>query len=259
MSASQQVVRFSSIRQACSDCSLVQLCLPFSLGTSAVERLDDIVQRRRPLQRGEHLYRAGDDFKAIYAVRAGALKTTILSVQGEEQIIGFHLPSEILGLDAISNGRHSCDAVALEVTSVCEIPFDNLEQLAAQVPELQHAMLRIMSKEIFKDQKLLQMIAKGSAEERLAGALLGFSERFGRRGLSRKSFGLPMSRIELSNHLGLAPETMSRLFKRFQEAGVLTAAGKDIMIIDKDALRELAGICKLSELGSVVGERGSSA
>lgn len=251
MSSNQQVVRFSSIRQACSDCSLMQLCLPFSLGTSAVERLDDIVQRRRPLQRNDYLYRAGDDFKAIYAVRAGALKTTIVSMQGEEQVVGFHLPGEILGLDAISGEQHSCDAIALEVTSVCEIPFENLEQLAVQVPELQHALLRIMSKEIFQDQKLLQMVARGSAEERLAGALLGFSDRFGQRGLSRESFSLPMSRIELSNHLGLAPETMSRLFKRFQDAGLLRASGKEVLIKDKAALREMAGMCAVSELRRV--------
>jgi len=251
VAANQQVVRFSSIRQACSDCSLIQLCLPFSLGAKAVERLDDIVQRRRPLKRGEHLYRAGDDFKAIYAVRAGAIKTTLVSIQGEEQILGFHLPGEILGLDAINSNQHSCDAIALEVTSVCEIPFENLEQLAVQIPELQQALLRIMSKEIFNDQKLLQMVAKGSAEERLASALVGFSERFGRRGLSRKSFSLPMSRIELSNHLGLAPETMSRLFKRFQEASLLQASGKDVTIKDKDALCELAGLCRVNPLGKM--------
>lgn len=252
MSPNQQVVRLSTIRQACSNCSLMQLCLPFSLSTTAIEQLDEIVQRRRPLQRGEHLYRVGDKFKAIYAVRAGALKSTTVSMQGDEQIVAFHLPGEMLGLDAISANQHSCDAVALEVTSVCEIPFDRLEQLATEVPALQQAMLNIMSQEIFRDQRLLQMVAKGSAEERLASALLGFSERSGKRGLSRKRISLPMSRIELSNHLGLAPETMSRLFKRFQDAGLLVASGKEVTLEDKDGLRELAGLCKLADTGGQI-------
>ncbi len=236
----QKVVKLSTIRQACSECNLFQLCLPVSLENDDVEMLDQIVQRRRPLARGEHLYRAHDEFNAIYAVRAGAIKTTMLSPEGEEQITGFHLPGEILGLDAISGSRHPCNAIALETTSVCEIPFDNLESLAAQIPGLQHTLLRIMSKEIFEDQEMLYAVAKRTAEERLAIALLSFSERFGRRGLSSRNFRLPMSRTDLANYLGLAPETMSRLFKRFQEQGLLHAEGKEVVLKDMDGLHELA-------------------
>lgn len=240
MTAKQRVVNLSTIRQACSECSLFQLCLPVTLDAEDVEQLEDIVQRRRPLRRGEYLYRAEDPFRAIYAVRAGAIKTTVLSINGEEQITGFHLPGEILGLDAINSGRHPCSAQALETTSVCEIPFDNLEYLATKIPGLQQSLLRIMSKEIFKDHELLYAVAKRSADERLAIVLLSFSNRFGRRGLSRTRFRLPMSRAELSNYLGLAPETMSRLFRRFQEQGLITALGKEIALQDIGALRDLA-------------------
>lgn len=240
MAAKQRGVNLSTIRQACSECSLFQLCLPVTLDAEDVEQLEDIVQRRRPLRRGEYLYRAEDPFRAIYAVRAGAIKTTVLSINGEEQITGFHLPGEILGLDAINSGRHPCSAQALETTSVCEIPFDNLEYLATKIPGLQQSLLRIMSKEIFKDHELLYAVAKRSADERLAIVLLSFSNRFGRRGLSRTRFRLPMSRAELSNYLGLAPETMSRLFRRFQEQGLITASGKEIALQDIGALRDLA-------------------
>lgn len=240
MTAKQRVVNLSTIRQACSECSLFQLCLPVTLDAEDVEQLEDIVQRRRPLRRSEYLYRAEDPFRAIYAVRAGAIKTTVLSINGEEQITGFHLPGEILGLDAINSGRHPCSAQALETTSVCEIPFDNLEYLATKIPGLQQSLLRIMSKEIFKDHELLYAVAKRSADERLAIVLLSFSNRFGRRGLSRTRFRLPMSRAELSNYLGLAPETMSRLFRRFQEQGLITASGKEIALQDIGALRDLA-------------------
>lgn len=240
MTAKQRVVNLSTIRQACSECSLFQLCLPVTLDAEDVEQLEDIVQRRRPLRRSEYLYRAEDPFRAIYAVRAGAIKTTVLSINGEEQITGFHLSGEILGLDAINSGRHPCSAQALETTSVCEIPFDNLEYLATKIPGLQQSLLRIMSKEIFKDHELLYAVAKRSADERLAIVLLSFSNRFGRRGLSRTRFRLPMSRAELSNYLGLAPETMSRLFRRFQEQGLITASGKEIALQDIGALRDLA-------------------
>lgn len=241
MDQGEKVVRISGIRQACGDCSLVQLCLPVSLGNEDIERLDDIIIKRRPLARGDHLYRAGDDFKSVYAIRAGSLKTFTVSEDGEDQVTGFHLPGEIVGFDAINRGEHPCNAVALETTSVCELPFAHLENLAAKLPGLQHQLLRIMSKEIFNDHEMLHAVAKRTAEERLAIVLLSFSERFSRRGLSASRFRLPMSRSDLSNYLGLAPETMSRLFKRFQNQGWLRSEGKEIALTDIQALGELAG------------------
>ncbi len=240
MSQDQKIVRIAGIRQACGECSLFELCLPVTLDTEDVALLDDIVQRRRPLSRGDRLYRNGDAFASIYVVRSGALKTLTVTEEGDEQVTGFHLPGEIVGLDAISRGAHPCEAVALETTSVCEIPFTELEGLAARIPGLQHQLLRIMSKEIFEEQSMLQAVAKRTAEERLAIVLLSLSSRFGQRGLSSVCFHLPMSRSDLSNYLGLAPETMSRLFKRFQSMDLLKCEAKEVTLLDMDALYQMS-------------------
>ncbi|MBA1146001.1 fumarate/nitrate reduction transcriptional regulator Fnr [Ectothiorhodospiraceae bacterium WFHF3C12] len=235
------VVKIAGIRNACGDCSLYQLCLPVSLSTPDVERLEKIVQKRRPLGRGDHLYRAGDTFRAVYAIKAGSMKTYTISEDGEEQVTGFHLPGEMVGLDAINSGDHPCSAVALETASICEIPFDALEDLASKVPGLQRQLLRIMSKEIFADHEMLQALAKRTAEERLAIVLLSLSDRFARRGLSPYRFRLTMSRSDLSNYLGLAPETMSRLFKRFHDKGWMRGEGKEVELSNITALRLMAG------------------
>ena len=233
--------RVSSLRQACATCGLNQLCLPMSLTAADIEQLDAIVERKRPLERGDHLYRGNDEFKALYAVRSGSLKTYTSTESGEEQVTGFHLPGELVGLDAINSWIHPCSASALETTSVCELPFGQLEHLAADIPGLQRQLLRLMSKEIFADQEMLFAMARRSAEERLGMLLLSFSDRFGRRGLSPSRFRLPMARSDLGNYLGLAPETMSRLFRRFSENGWLKAEGREIQLLDFEALGQLAG------------------
>ena len=233
--------RVSSLRQACATCGLNQLCLPMSLSEADIEQLDAIVERKRPLERGDHLYRGNDEFKALYAVRSGSLKTYTSTESGEEQVTGFHLPGELVGLDAINSWIHPCSASALETTSVCELPFGQLEHLAADIPGLQRQLLRLMSKEIFADQEMLFAMARRSAEERLGMLLLSFSDRFGRRGLSPSRFRLPMARSDLGNYLGLAPETMSRLFRRFSENGWLKAEGREIQLLDFEALGQLAG------------------
>ncbi|MCC5809977.1 MAG: fumarate/nitrate reduction transcriptional regulator Fnr [Ectothiorhodospiraceae bacterium] len=233
--------RLQDIRKACNTCSLADLCLPVALNPTDVEALDHIVERRRPLNKGTTLYQAGRPFGAIFAVRTGSLKSTTLSEDGEEQITAFHLPGELLGLDAISFGKHPSTSVALETTSVCEIPFDQLEILSEKIPGLQRQLLRIMSKEIFNEHEMLQALARRTAEQRLAIMLLSLSDRFGRRGLSSKRFRLPMSRHDLSNYLGLAPETTSRLFKRYVEQQWIEANGREIEILDMATLRQMSG------------------
>ncbi|WP_435104436.1 fumarate/nitrate reduction transcriptional regulator Fnr [Arhodomonas sp. AD133] len=230
-----------SIRQACRTCSLAELCLPVALEADDVDALDRIVQRRKPLSKGAPLYRDGDAFGAIYAVRTGALKATTLAEDGSEQIAAFHLPGELVGLDAIHSGKHPSTAVALETTSVCEIPFEQLETLAETIPGLQRQLLRVMSREIFSEQEMLHVLGRRTAEQRLAIMLLSLSDRFGQRGLSATRFRLPMSRHELSNYLGLAPETMSRLFKRLVDWGWISASSREIELLDKQSLRSLAG------------------
>ena len=237
-----KVVDLHAVKVACKECSLHQLCLPKSIDGKDLDKLDDIIQRKRPLKRGEHLFQIGFEFSSIYVVRSGSLKTYTPTIDGTEQVTGFHLPGELLGLDAIGKGMHPCAAKALETTSVCEVPFDNLEDLAHRIPSLQHQVLRLMSKEIFDDQELMLLLGKKTAEARLSAFLLSISLRFKQRGFSSAEFYLSMSRNDIANYLGLAVETVSRMFTRFQEDGYIHAERKHILIKDRDKLKQIAGI-----------------
>jgi CRP/FNR family transcriptional regulator len=237
-----KVIDLHSIKVACKECSLHQLCLPSSINGSDLEKLDNIIERKRPLKRNEHLFQVGSNFSSIYVVRSGSLKTYSPTVDGQEQVTGFHLPGELLGLDAIGKGQHPCAAKAMETTSVCEVPFENLEHLSQELPSLQHQLLRLMSKEIFDDQELMLLLGKKTAEARLSAFLLSISLRFKQRGFSACEFYLSMSRNDIANYLGLAVETVSRMFTRFQEDGIITAERKHIVINDRTALQQIAGM-----------------
>jgi CRP/FNR family transcriptional regulator len=228
-------------QKACTDCGLSQLCLPVSLGDSEIGMLDRIIDCQPVLQRGDRLFSEGQPFRALYAVRSGSLKTYTDTESGDQQVTGFHLPGELVGMNAINRWVHPCTAIALETTSVCELPFERLEHLAADVPDLQRQLLRMMSREIADDQDMLYTMARRSADERLAILLLSLSERFGQRGLSTTRFRLSMARSDLGNYLGLAPETMSRIFRRFQDNGWIRTEGREIELCSLDALASLAG------------------
>ncbi|HFD78966.1 MAG TPA: fumarate/nitrate reduction transcriptional regulator Fnr [Gammaproteobacteria bacterium] len=237
----EKVVSLKDIKVACQQCSLNEICLPVGVDQQELDRLDAIIDRKRPLTRGEHLFRVGDPFQSLYAVRSGSLKTYTMSEDGQEQVMGFHLPGEIVGLDAIAGGRHPLAARSLETTSVCEIPFVDLETLSAQIPGLQHELLRVMSQEIRDDEQNMVILGQKSAEERLAAFLVGLSNRFRRRGFSATQFNLSMSRSDIGNYLGLALETVSRLFTRFQNDGLLRVDRKHIELLDRERLCEFSG------------------
>ncbi len=226
----------------CRSCRLGALCLPIALATADIERLDNIVERKRPLQRGDHLYREDDVFRSVYAVHSGAIKTYHITDDGQEQVNGFFLPGEIVGMDGIGCGRFGSSAKALETTSVCEIPFDSLGELSTQLPSLQKHFLQLMSQEITEDQKLITLLSKSSAEQRIASLLLSISARNARRNLSGTRFRLPMSRTDIANYLGLTIETVSRLFTRFSRNGLVTSNNKEIVLEDLDRLRQVASI-----------------
>jgi len=238
----KKVVNLHAVKVACNECSLHQLCLPRSINGSDLEKLDNIIERKKPLKRNEHLFQMGSKFHSIYVVRSGSLKTYSPTVDGQEQVTGFHLPGELLGLDAIGKGNHPCAAKALEMTSVCEVPFSNLEHLTQELPSLQHQLLRLMSKEIFDDQELMLLLGKKTAEARLSAFLLSISLRFKQRGFSSSEFYLSMSRNDIANYLGLAVETVSRMFTRFQEDGLIDAERKHIIIKNHDNLQKIAGM-----------------
>lgn len=225
---------------SCNDCALNPICLPLAMPDGDLNLLEEMIDRRQPISRGKPLFRQGDTFETVFAVRSGALKTTITLPDGTEQVTGFFLPGEIIGLDGIAQQRHTSTAVALETTSVCALPFDQLESLAGHKPLLQRHLFRLLSEEIHTDQQLLLLLGKRSAEARLAAFLISLSSRYKRRRLSENRFHLPMSRTDISNHLGLAIETVSRLFSRFQQNGILDVNGKDVHIVDRDALNRIA-------------------
>lgn len=236
-----KVINIRGLKQACKHCSLHDLCLPLGMSEDDLDLLENIIRQRRPIQRSDHLYRPGDKLTSIFAVRSGSIKTYTLTNDGQEQITGFHLPGELLGLDAISEGMHPCAAKALETTSVCEMPFDQLEELAARIPGLQHQLFRIMSRGLQADEHFMTLLGKKSSDERLAAFLLGLSQRFHQRGYSALEFNLSMSRNDIANYLGLAVETVSRLFSRFQSNGLIDVHRKLVAIKDLEGLREVAG------------------
>jgi CRP/FNR family transcriptional regulator, anaerobic regulatory protein len=229
------------LRASCSACALSQLCLPAGIDGDELLRLDDAVQKRRPLQRGQLLFEDGAAFHSLFVVRAGTFKTYSSSRQGEMQLLGFHLPGEIIGFDALADDIHHCTAEALEQASVCEIPFDGLNDVAQTIPGLHRQLLRIASREVVKDHEHLGMMGRKQAQERLAIFLRSLSDRHRRLRLVHDDVMLTMSRQDLANYLGLVVETVSRLFTRFEELGVLSVDRKRIRILDFARLDELAG------------------
>lgn len=224
----------------CSSCRLNTLCLPISLEMNDISKLDEIIQRGRPIQKGDRVYHAGDKFRSVYAVRSGAIKTISNTQDGQEQITGFYLPGEIIGMDGLATNSHSNTAVALETAAVCEIPFTRLEELSAQVPNLQRRFFQLMSKEITNDQQLITLLSKNNADQRIASLLLSISARNHSRGLSAEEFYLPMSRSDIGNYLGLTIETVSRVMGRLHKTNIIHLDKKHVKILDMAALRNLA-------------------
>lgn len=232
-----------SAQSHCQTCSLNSLCLPVSLQDDEVERLDDIVEKSRPLHKGDVLFRQGEPLKSIFAIRAGSLKTYTLTHDGEEQINGFYFPGELVGLAAIDDGHYPMSAKLMETTTVCEIPYERLDDLLGQMPELRRSMMRSLGREIRDDQQMLMLLSRKTAEQRIATFLLKLSSRYQARGYSATQFRLSMSRNEIGNYLGLAVETVSRIFTRFASAGLVRVEGKEIELLDLPAMNEASGDC----------------
>ncbi len=228
-------------------CSGAHLCLCGGAGQVTQRAMQPSLRQGRVVERGQRLFDLGEPFRALYAVRSGSVKVYTLSDEGEEQVLGFYLPGEILGLAAIDRGYHDCGAVALETSSICELPFGRLEQLSSDVPEIQQRLYRIYAREIARDHAQLQCLGKHSAEQRLAHFLINLSARFAARGYSADEFHLSMSRHDIGNYLGLALETVSRLLARFQNQGLLAVNRRHVRILNRAALRVLSGISDSAE------------
>jgi len=234
-----QEVSLTVIKTACSNCNLRELCLPFGLSIEELARLDDLVSTRRRIKRGDHLYRAGETFDAIYAIRSGFFKTDVLLEDGRDQVTGFQMAGELLGLDGISTEHHTCNAIALEDSEICAIPFSRLEVLSREIHTLQHHFHKVMSREIVRDHGVMMLLGTMRAEERLAAFLLNLSQRFTARGFSHAEFYLRMTREEIGSYLGLKLETVSRAFSKFQEEGYIAVQQKHIRILNVNGLKAL--------------------
>lgn len=239
MRVSPQVLKDSCTPVACGDCGIYQLCLTAGDGGD-LSLLDTIVKARRTFKRNEYLFRIGEPFRAIYAIRSGSVKTYVLTDDGRIQITGFHIAGEVIGLNGLIAKRYSCEARALETTSLCEVPFEHFEALGEENPSLQYQMLRIMSAEIQHNQELMLLLGKKTTEERLATFLLSLSRRFEARHYSPTQFNLSMSRSDIGNYLGMAEETVCRVFARFQEDGLLTSERRQLQLHDIDRLKSIA-------------------
>lgn len=235
----QQSVYSTPLKTACSACNLRELCLPIELSGPEMTRLDALVTRKTAYRRGTNLYRCGEKFHALYAIRSGFFKTQVLHEDGREQVTGFQMAGEIIGMDAISSDIHTCDAVALEDSEVCEIPFTRLEELSREIPALQRHLHRILSREIVRDQGIMLLLGSMHAEERLAAFLLNLSQRFAARGYSPTAFQLRMTRHEIGSYLGLKLETVSRTLSQFQLRGLIRIQNKSLQFLDIAELQAL--------------------
>jgi CRP/FNR family transcriptional regulator len=225
------------VQVACSECTLGNLCLPRNLGIEDKQQFEHIVNKSRAIQPGEHIFRAGDKLNCIAAVRAGCFKSYVIDQNGEEQVLGFYLPGEIIGFDAIHEKVHNANVVALDTSSVCGLNFNSVADMARQLPDLQEELFRVMSSQIAE---LEANAADLSAEERIARLLCSLSTRFASRGYSHTEFNLSMSRRDIASHLRLATETISRVLARFQSAGIIKVNRKKVSILEVKKLSELA-------------------
>jgi len=236
-----RIVEVDKLKTACSTCSLHELCLPAGLSSRELQSVDQLVDRRRTVKRGDYLFRSGAPLHALYAIRSGFMKSCVLHEDGREQVAGFHMMGDLMGMDAIGTSQHLCDAVALEDSEVCDIPLKDLESLSREIPSLQQHFHRIMSREIARDYGVMMLLGSMRAEERLAAFLLNLSQRFAARGYSPSEFHLRMTREEIGSYLGLKLETVSRTLSHFQAQGMIAVQNKHLRILNLDALKELVG------------------
>jgi CRP/FNR family transcriptional regulator len=232
-------IRPAALKVACSSCNLRELCLPVGLAPPDMDRLDALVETRRSVKRGELLYGAGEAFRSLYAVRTGFFKTRVAADDGRDHVTGYQMAGELLGFDGIGGERHTCDAVALEDSQVCVLPFAQLEMLSRQFGDLQRQLHKVMSREIVREHGVMLLLGSMRAEERLAAFLLNLTQRLQARGFSPTSLVLRMTREEIGSYLGLKLETVSRTFSKFHDDGVLEVRQRQLRVLDEPALRLL--------------------
>ena len=224
------------LKLACSSCNLRELCLPIGLSAEDIVKIDQLIQLRKTVKKGESLIRQGDLFSSIYAVRVGFFKTVVNTDDGRDQITGFQMSGDVIGLDGIQTDHHTCEAVAIEDSEVCIMPMERLEEISRDVPALQHHFHKIMSREIVRENEQILLLGSMRSEERLASFLLNLSNRLKSRGFSQSEMILRMTREEIGSYLGLKLETVSRTFSKFAEEGLISVQQKAVLILDTKGL-----------------------
>jgi len=235
----------SAFNVSCSNCGLQRICFPTGLGKEDVDRLDSIVERKPSLKKNQHLFEAGDRFTSLFAIRAGVIKLYSFSDSGEEMIHGFYLPGDVLGIDALAGRTHKLSAVALDTTSVCHLPFDELEKLSAEIPHLNRQVMSVMSKEVCDGRMHSELLTKRNADQRVAQFVWNMAERYRNRGYAYDEFRLSILHRDVAIYLGLTPETVSRILAKFHAENIVTWKKKDVKIHDVEVLRKLAGAPKI--------------
>jgi len=235
-----------SIKVACSNCNLRELCMPMGLSEQELLRVDELVAVRRTVKRGASLFHNGEKFTYLYAIRTGFFKTTVNTEDGRDQVTGFQMAGEIIGLDGIVNELHTCDAIALEDAEVCVLPFDRIEEISREINSLQRHVHKIMSREIVREHGVMLLLGSMRAEERLAAFLLNLVQRLQARGFSKSELILRMTREEIGSYLGMKLETVSRTFSKFADDGMVEVKQRHIHICDADALKRIVNpqICQ---------------
>ena len=228
-----------TLQTQCTNCSLKELCLPIGLNPEEFKQLDAVVKQGRRVKKGEFLFHTGEAFTSLFAIRTGFFKTTINTQDGRDQVTGFFMSGELVGTDGICLGKYACDAVALEDSEVCELPFDQIDELSEKIPQLYLHVLRLMSREIVRNQTVMLLLGNMRAEERLAMFVLNLSDRLYVRGFAATDFILRMSREEIGSYLGLKLETVSRTLSRFNQEGWINVEHKHIRILQPAALQKM--------------------
>lgn len=232
----------SAFNVNCNNCGLQKICFPTGLTRNEVDRLDTIVERKLPLKKNQHLFESGDPFSSLYAIRAGVIKLYSFTDTGEEIIHGFYLPGDVLGIDALATKTHQMNAIALDTTSICNLPYQELTNLSSEIPFLNQQVLTVMSKEVNDGRMHSELLIKRNADQRVAQFVWNMAERFRNRGYSTSEFRLSILHRDVAIYLGLTPETVSRILARFNTEEIVTWKKKEVMIHDAQTLMQIAGI-----------------
>lgn len=229
----------SSLKTSCAECTLNSVCLPKYLKPSQVDTIENFIQRSRVIHKGDYIHRQGDKVKSLYIVRSGSVKEAIICNNGNEQILAFYFPGEIVGLDSLSKQIYNCSVSALETTTYCALPIKEFMNICSQIPSLQHMLLTIMSKALAFENKMLLSACNKNAEEKIATFLMTISKRYKRLGYNPTELRLPMSRQEIGAYFGLTSETVSRIFTDFQKHKIISIRSRQLKIKNMDALTKL--------------------